>query len=196
MKTVFRAVFLLIALPLAALCAFGKLKAVYTVFAHAAALAPGIVGDYFRIAFYRLTLAECSMSNCVSFGSFFAHPETRLGHRIYIGPYTVIGNAVIGDRTQIATGVQILSGARQHARDADGRISGAERGQFASVSIGSDCWIGAAAVVMADVGSGSTIGAGSVVPRPIPPNSVAVGNPARVIRSAAGPISAPPAHTC
>jgi acetyltransferase-like isoleucine patch superfamily enzyme len=34
---------------------------------------------------------------------------------------------------------------------------------------------------MADVGDGSTIGAGSVVTRPIPPGSVAVGSPARVL---------------
>jgi acetyltransferase-like isoleucine patch superfamily enzyme len=52
---------------------------------------------------------------------------------------------------------------------------------FAPVKIGDHCWIGAAAVIMADVGPGATIGAGSVVSRPIPPRSVAVGSPARVI---------------
>jgi maltose O-acetyltransferase len=36
---------------------------------------------------------------------------------------------------------------------------------------------------MADIGEGTTIGAGSVVTRPIPPRSVAVGNPAKVIKS-------------
>jgi virginiamycin A acetyltransferase len=184
-KTVLRAVFLSTAVPFAALSGFGRIKGIYTIFAHAAALAPGIAGDYFRIAYYRLTLAECSMSSRIQFGSFFAHSQTRIGRGVYIGSYTVIGHAVIGDRTQIASGVQILSGARQHARDAEGRILGAEHGQFAAVTIGPDCWIGAAAVVMADVGAGTTIGAGSLVARPIPPESVAVGNPARVIRSAA-----------
>jgi len=53
------------------------------------------------------------------------------------------------------------------------------------VTIGADCWIGAAAIIMADVGAGSTIGAGSVVSRPIPPRSVAVGSPARVIKTVA-----------
>ena len=53
------------------------------------------------------------------------------------------------------------------------------------VTIGSDSWIGAAATVMADVGSRTTIGAGSVVTRAIPDDCTAVGNPARVLRGAA-----------
>ena len=78
---------------------------------------------------------------------------------------------------------KILSGRRQHGRSQDGRIEGAEEGVFEVIPIGSDCWIGAGAIVMAEIGEGTTIGAGSVVTRPIPPRSVAVGNPARVIKS-------------
>jgi acetyltransferase-like isoleucine patch superfamily enzyme len=157
----------------------------YEFFAHAFALAPGIVGDYLRIAFYKLTLGECSLSSRVSFGSFFPHADTRLGPNVYIGSYCIIGKAVIGERTQIASGVQILSGSRQHLRNQAGEIAGADHGVFATIMIGPDCWIGAAAIVMADVGAGSTVGAGSVVSRPIPAASVAVGSPARVIRTAA-----------
>ena len=57
-----------------------------------------------------------------------------------------------------------------------------EEGAFTTISIGDNCWIGASAIIMADVGAGSTIGAGAVVTRAIPPNVVAAGNPARVIR--------------
>ncbi len=168
----------------AAASGFGKRQGLYTFFAHAYALIPGIPGDYLRVAFYRLTLDECSLSSRISFGSFFAHPGARLGPRAYIGSYCIIGKASIGARVQIASGVQILSGGRQHIRDEQGRISGAEEGVFSSVAIGDDCWIGAAAVVMADVGAGSTIGAGSVVVRPIPSGCVAVGSPARVVQAA------------
>jgi virginiamycin A acetyltransferase len=172
--------------PGAALSGFGRWEPVYSIFAHMAALAPGILGDYLRIAFYKLTLAQCSLSSRIQFGSIFAHSDARVGAGVYIGIYCVLGRTVIGDRTQIASGVQILSGRRQHSRDESGRITGSEHGVFAPVVVGADCWIGAAAIVMADVGEGSTIGAGSVVSRPIPPGSVAVGSPARVIKTGAG----------
>lgn len=179
--------FLVVVLP-AAISGFGRWKNLYTFFAHSYALVPGILGDYLRISFYQLTLAECSLSSRVSFGTFFVHPEAKLGPNVYIGSYCVIGTSVIGERSQIASGVQILSGKRQHLRNEKGEISGAEKGSFETITIGPDCWIGAAAIVMADVGFGTTIGAGSVVSRPIPARSVAVGNPARIIRTLDCPV--------
>jgi acetyltransferase-like isoleucine patch superfamily enzyme len=171
----------------AAASGFGRWQPVYELFAHVFALAPGILGDYLRIAYYKLTLSECSLSSRISFGSFFPHSDARVGANVYIGSYCVVGKAFIGRRTQIASGVQILSGSRQHSRRESGEISGADQGVFTVVTVGSDCWIGASAIIMADVGAGSTIGAGSVVVRPIPSASVAVGSPARVVRTTAAP---------
>jgi len=183
-KSILQGIFFIAVWPAAALTGFGRWRAVFSVFAHAYALSPGIVGDYLRAAFYRLTLSEFGSSSRIQFGSFFAHPEARVGSQVYIGSYSILGRTVIGDHTQIASGVQILSGRHQHLRDESGRISGSESGVFTSVSIGANCWIGAGAIVMADVGDGSTIGAGSVVTRPIPAGVVAVGIPAAVIRTA------------
>jgi acetyltransferase-like isoleucine patch superfamily enzyme len=184
LKSLLQGVSLLLVLPAALFCGFGRWEAFFGMFAQGYATVPGLVGDYLRIAFYKLTLTNCSLESRVSFGSFFAHSQARVGASVYIGSYCILGKTSIGDRTQIASGVQILSGSRQHGRDESGQIQGADHGQFSAVSIGSDCWIGAAAIVMADVGEGSTIGAGSVVSRAIPARSVAVGSPARVIKSA------------
>ena len=54
----------------------------------------------------------------------------------------------------------------------------------APVTIGDNCWIGANATICPGVtiGENSVIGAGSVVVHDIPANSVAVGNPCRVLR--------------
>lgn len=54
----------------------------------------------------------------------------------------------------------------------------------APVNIGSACWIGDRVTVLAgaDIGTGSVIGAASLVNSEIPPFSIAVGSPARVLR--------------
>lgn len=133
------------------------------------------------MAYYVLTLRRCSIRSRVSIGSFFAHSSATVGEGVYIGAYCILGVCDIGERTQIASHVQILSGRNQHSRSSNGRITGANKEEFTSVTVGADCWIGAAAIIMADIGQGTTIGAGAVVTRTIPPNVVAVGNPARIL---------------
>jgi acetyltransferase-like isoleucine patch superfamily enzyme len=55
-------------------------------------------------------------------------------------------------------------------------------GTPAPVRIGEGTWVGSAAVVLADVGRHSVIGAAAVVTRPIEDYVVAAGVPARIIR--------------
>lgn len=177
------AVFLLLAAPLAALSAFGRFHAPYYLFAQCCALVPGILGDYLRICYYRLTLTRCDLSSRIQFGSFFSHPQASIARSVYIGSYCVLGRVDIGERTQIATGVMIPSGKRQHNRAADGCIESSNLDHFETVSIGADCWIGTNAVILASIGGRSTIGAGAVVVKAIPPGVTAVGNPARILDS-------------
>lgn len=53
-----------------------------------------------------------------------------------------------------------------------------------SVTIEDDCWICGSAIILPGVtiGKGSTIAAGSVVTRDVPPRSVVMGNPGRVVK--------------
>jgi virginiamycin A acetyltransferase len=183
LKKFLHAVFLALAFPLAVSSGFGRLAPAFRFWAHGCSLAPGLPGDYLRIAYYRLTLEECSIESRVEFGSFFAHPQAKVARGVYVGSYCVLGRTSIGERTQIGSGVQILSGKRQHPRDAEGRIMGSAHGIFETVGIGADCWIGSGSILLAEVGSRTTIGAGSVVVNPVPADSVAVGNPARIVGS-------------
>ena len=52
------------------------------------------------------------------------------------------------------------------------------------IKIGNGCWLGGGVIILPGVtiGDGCVIGGGSVVTKDIPPNSLAVGNPCRVIR--------------
>ena len=87
----------------------------------------------------------------------------------------------IGRNTLIGPKVQLLT--PHHPLDPDLRATGREAGK--PITIGDNCWLGGGVIVCPGVriGNGAIIGAGSVVTRDIPANSVAVGNPARVTRT-------------
>lgn len=87
----------------------------------------------------------------------------------------------IGDNVFIGPNVGIYTAC--HSTDVAERNT---RHEWAlPVSIGNDCWIGGSVTILPGVtiGDGCTIGAGSVVTRDIPAHSVAVGNPARVVKT-------------
>jgi virginiamycin A acetyltransferase len=146
-------------------------------------LFPGKTGSYLRNAFYYCTLRKCPLNLRLIFGSMFTHSEAEIGERVYFGAHCIIGMANIGDDSLLADHVYVLSGGHQHGT-ADGSVTiQGQPQEFVQISIGKNVWIGTNSVIMADVGDDCVIGAGSVVTRPIPPGTVAVGSPARVIRS-------------
>jgi virginiamycin A acetyltransferase len=178
-KRIAQGLALILALPAAALALFGRFQPAYTFFAQAFALSPGLPGSYLRAAYYKLTLRQCSIDITIWFGTYFVEPDTSVGELVSIGSYCVVGRAAIGARTQIGSHVLVPSGRRQHLRNPDGTLSDCLPGQ---TLIGANCWIGDAAVVMAELGDGATVGAGSVVTRPVAPQTVVAGNPARPIQ--------------
>lgn len=91
----------------------------------------------------------------------------------------------IGDRVLMGPGVKLITAT--HDVEVDTRRDGVE---YASpITIGDDCWLGSGVQVMPGVtiGNGCTIGAGSVVTKDVPPFSVAVGIPAKVVRTVEDP---------
>ena len=110
--------------------------------------------------------------------------NVSIGDNVFVNFNVVIldcAPVTIGDGTQIGPGVQLL--AAGHPRDARTRR---ELLELASpIWIGSNVWLGAAAIVLpgVSVGDDSIIGAGSVVTHDIPSGVLAVGNPCRVVRS-------------
>ena len=93
------------------------------------------------------------------------------------------GGVEIGSFVRIATQCVIIS-ANHNFQDINIPIT--FQGETAKkISIEDDCWLGAGVKVLSGVtiGKGSVIGAGSVVNKDIPPYSIAVGVPAKVIKS-------------
>ncbi|MBV8842503.1 MAG: acyltransferase [Bryobacterales bacterium] len=177
-KAAAHAIFLALAFPCALLAGFGRFTGVFRLFAQAFALGPGVIGDYARAAYYSMTLRRCSLDTRIAFGTYFVYPEAVVEPSVAIGAYCILGHVRIGRHTQIASHVQVLSGTRQHVRGADGVL---RDGMYTPVNIGAECWIGASALIAADVGEGVTVAAGAVVLQPVPAGISVAGNPARPI---------------
>lgn len=102
---------------------------------------------------------------------FYANFNLTLVDDTYI---TIGNNVMVGPNVTIATACHPVNPAlRRYGLQYN-----------LPVTIGNDVWIGSGAMIMPGVtiGDGCIIGAGSVVTRDIPANTIAVGNPCRVLR--------------
>ena len=107
----------------------------------------------------------------------------HLGKKVYFNFNCTIldvAQVYIGDKTMFAANVGLYTAT--HPTDPELRLLDKEYGK--SIRVGKNCWIGGGVAVLPGVtiGDNSVIGTNSVVVHDIPPNCVAVGNPARVIK--------------
>jgi maltose O-acetyltransferase len=95
-----------------------------------------------------------------------------------------VASITIGDDVQIGPNVQLLTPT--HPVEPEPRRQKWEAAQ--PIVIGDNVWLGGGAIVLPGVtiGANTVVGAGSVVTRDLPADVVAVGNPARVVRTLDG----------
>lgn len=91
-----------------------------------------------------------------------------------------VAAVTIGSRTLFGPGVQVYTAT--HPLDYQERATGLEYAK--PISIGEDVWVGGGAIICPGIRIGDrvVIGAGSVVTKDIPADTLAAGNPCRVIR--------------
>ncbi len=109
--------------------------------------------------------------------------DVLIGDRVRIGMSNVlIGPVTIGNDVMLAQNI-VLSGLNHGYEDIN-IVPHKQPVTKKKITLEDEVWIGANSVVVAGVtiGKHSVIAAGSVVTKNIPPYSVAVGNPARVIK--------------
>lgn len=109
----------------------------------------------------------------------------EIGENVLLDDYCYImaqQSVIIGKNTQIAAFCYITD--FNHLFSDSNRTIKEQGYETKPVVIGEDVWMGAGCIILSGVlvGKGAVIGAGSVVTKNIPPYSIAVGNPANVIK--------------
>jgi len=110
----------------------------------------------------------------------------RTGVNVFLGPYVAIyghGGVEIGDQTLVSMKATILSS--NHGTAGRNRDIRHQPDILLPTKIGRDVWIGAHAVILGGVtiGDGCVVAAGAVVSKDLPAYSVAMGVPAKVVRT-------------
>lgn len=106
-----------------------------------------------------------------------------IGNKVYINFGCIIldcADVIIGNNVLIGPNVGMY--AVNHAMNAVERANGDCQGK--PIKIGNNVWLGGDVKIVAGVtiGDGAVIGTGSIVTKDIPANTVAVGNPCRVVK--------------
>lgn len=140
-----------------------------------------------RGAYLRLICKKVGKNFRIGGGCRISGPENiEIGDNVSIENNCSLygqGGIKIGNNTMFASYIHIISQNHNFDRiDVPIRDQGFEN---APVVIEDDVWLGINVVVLKGItiGEGSIIGAGAVVTKDIPPYSIAVGNPAKVIRT-------------
>jgi len=120
-------------------------------------------------------------------GRIFDSPSLIIHNRVDIGhnvAFIVNKEIVIEDDVNVASGVTFMD-TDSHPRDVAERIADLppRPEEIRPLRICKNAWIGSGSVILkgVTVGEGAIIGVNSVVVTDIPPYSVAMGNPARVV---------------
>lgn len=159
----------------------------YSFFLNLAFLLLDLLPYPIRILIFRLVLAKVGDVPLIDYGVYFRYPKKiKIGNNVAINRGCELiaahlaggGSITIGNNVVLGPHVKIFTAGHDYAT-----INLVDTA--APVVINDFVWVGGNATILPGVtiGEWAVIGAGSVVTRDIPSHAVAVGNPARVIKS-------------
>ena len=157
-------------------------------------VAPDVkLGERVRLAGF-INLYGCEIGDDCKIGTFVEiQKNAKIGRRCKISSHTFICEGVtIEDSVFIGHGVVFINDTYPRATNVEGSLKTDLDWTVEPTVIKRGASIGSGTTLLANVtvGENSIVGAGSVVTEDVPPNSIVVGNPARVLRQIAEPVCA------
>src|SRR5687767_13972876 len=152
-----------------------------------ACIAPDVtLGKDVKLAKF-INLYGCDVGDETKIGAFVEiQKNARVGRRCKISSHTFIcEGVVIEDHVFIGHGVMFINDSYPRATTPGGELQTAADWKVEQTIVKKGASIGTGATVLANVtiGERAIVGAASVVTRYVPPDTIVVGNPARVLRA-------------
>jgi UDP-2-acetamido-3-amino-2,3-dideoxy-glucuronate N-acetyltransferase len=137
--------------------------------------------------YHFVNLYGCEIGDETRIGSFVEiQKNAKIGKRCKISSHTFICEGVtVEDNVCIGHNVTFINDKYPRATNEQGTPKGEEDWKVETILVKKGASIGSSATLLGNVtiGENAIVGAGSVVTRDVPPNTIVAGNPARVLRT-------------
>jgi UDP-2-acetamido-3-amino-2,3-dideoxy-glucuronate N-acetyltransferase len=134
-----------------------------------------------------VNLYGCEIGDYTRIGAFVEiQKNARIGRHCKISSHTFICEGVtIEDHVFVGHGVVFINDTYPHATNEHGELQSEQDWEVEPILVKKGASIGSNCTILSNItiGEKAVIGAGSVVTRDVPPNTIVAGNPARVLRS-------------
>jgi acetyltransferase-like isoleucine patch superfamily enzyme len=138
-----------------------------------------------------INLYGCQIGDETKIGAFVEiQKNSSVGRRCKVSSHTFVCEGVtIEDNVFIGHGVTFINDSYPRATTADGEIQTEKDWRVETTVVKRGASIGSGSTILSKVviGENAIVGAGSVVTRDVPANTIVAGNPAKVLRSIENP---------